>query len=165
MLHICRPRQFQRTWLGSESAQWLQTSGIREIPGTFVMPKGMPIMPTWANDMALHIYRPRRFHWTWFGENPPSGYWVTASAKFWPDKRPDGWRAGVEKNQRPPSPDRKKCHSEEWKFHYTFHVHMQCIEKLLKSLFGRADKKVCVNHWRAFRSPPFFPSERPVYNK
>ena len=29
--------------------------------------------------MALHIYRPRRFQWTWFGVKWPSGCWVLVS--------------------------------------------------------------------------------------
>ena len=34
----------------SESAQWLWSFSVRKIPGAFIMPMGMPIMPPWAND-------------------------------------------------------------------------------------------------------------------
>ena len=30
----------------------------------------------------LHIYRPRRFQWTWLGLNRPSEDWISASARF-----------------------------------------------------------------------------------
>ena len=32
--------------------------------------------------VILHIYRPRRFQWTWFGVNPPGGCWIPASARI-----------------------------------------------------------------------------------
>ena len=34
----------------SELVQWLLTSSIRKIPGAFIMPMAMPIMPPWANN-------------------------------------------------------------------------------------------------------------------
>ena len=43
--------------------------------------------PNGQMSMTLHIYRPRRFQWTWFGENRPSGCWVAVSAKFCPDRQ------------------------------------------------------------------------------
>ena len=76
----------------NESAQWLRSSGVHKIPGALITPMGMPIMPPWANDMMLHIYRPRRFQWTWFGVNQPSGCGVPASARFQePLSHPCSW--------------------------------------------------------------------------
>ena len=39
----------------SESTQWLLSSGVRNIPGAFIMPMGMPILPPWANDLVAHL--------------------------------------------------------------------------------------------------------------
>ena len=36
--------------ISSLSAQWLLSFSFRKIPGALIMPKGMPIMPPWAND-------------------------------------------------------------------------------------------------------------------
>ena len=32
--------------------------------------------------MTLHMYRPWRFQWFWFGVNWPSGWWVLVSTRF-----------------------------------------------------------------------------------
>ena len=58
------------------------SSSIRNIPGALITPIGVPMMPPWANNHALHAYRPRHVQWTWFGMNRPSGCWVLASARF-----------------------------------------------------------------------------------
>ena len=34
----------------SESANWLLSYGIHKIPGDFILPMDMPIMPPWANN-------------------------------------------------------------------------------------------------------------------
>ena len=40
----------QMNLISSESDQWLLSYGVRKIPGAFLMPMGMPMMPEWACD-------------------------------------------------------------------------------------------------------------------
>ena len=56
-------------------------------------PKSKPIVhptlyPTHVSFIPSQSIFP--FQRTWFGENWPSGYWVTVSVKYGPDERPDG---------------------------------------------------------------------------
>ena len=90
MLHIHRPRRFQRNWFGVNrpSGCWVPASARFQEP--LSCPWECPLCPYGQMTKMLHIYRPRQFQWTWFGMNRPSGYWVTASAKFGPDERPEG---------------------------------------------------------------------------
>ena len=82
MLHIYRPRRFQRTWFGVNrpSGCWVPASA--KFQETLSCPWACPYGQM---TKMLHIYRPRQFQWTLariFGVNRPSGCWVPASAKF-----------------------------------------------------------------------------------
>ena len=67
----------------SKSALWLQSSGVRKIPGAFITSTGTPtICPHGQMTMTLQIYKPRQFKWTWFGVNRPCGCGVPASIRF-----------------------------------------------------------------------------------
>ena len=68
--------------ISGESTHWLLISDVCQILGALVTPRARPCGPGGHMTMTLHIYRPRQFIWTWFGVNPPSGYWVPASARF-----------------------------------------------------------------------------------
>ena len=47
----------------------------------------MPLNTCWTHPcgpdgqltMTLHVYKPIRFQWAWFGVNPPSGQWLLSS--------------------------------------------------------------------------------------
>ena len=43
-------KMVQKNLICSESAQWFRSPSVQKIPGTLIMPMGMPIMPPLAND-------------------------------------------------------------------------------------------------------------------
>ena len=49
---------------------------------TSYVPMGKPIWGKWANVMTVHNKRPKQFHRTSNGENPPSGYRDMGSASL-----------------------------------------------------------------------------------
>ena len=84
-LCIYRPRHFQLTWFGVNrpSGCGVTASAISVMNGRMdLCPWTCPCGPDGQMTITLHIYRPRRFQWTWFGVNGPKGCWVPASAKF-----------------------------------------------------------------------------------
>ena len=82
MLHVYRPRHFQRTWFGvnQPSGCWVPVSARFQEPSS--CPWTCPLCPHGQMTMTLHTYRPRKFQWTWFGVNGPSDCWVMASTNF-----------------------------------------------------------------------------------
>ena len=51
------------------------------------MPSAPVILGLLTGARWLHMYRPRRFQWTWFGVNQTSGSWIRVTAKFGRDDR------------------------------------------------------------------------------
>ena len=51
------------------------------------MPSAPMILGLLTGARWLHMYRPRRFQWTWFGVNQTSGSWIRVTAKFGRDDR------------------------------------------------------------------------------
>ena len=84
--HIYRPMWFRWTWFGvnQPTGCWVLVSA--KFPGLLLCPWACPCSRNGQMTMMFHIYRPRWLQWTWSGVNWPSSYWVTASAKFAPDK-------------------------------------------------------------------------------
>ena len=104
-LHIPRPRQWA-CLCGPDNAdgqmtKWPRycTSTSQESPSELHLEWICPVVagfwrlqdsrslcacPSRQMTITLHVYRPRRFQiqWTWFGVNPPSEYWIMASARF-----------------------------------------------------------------------------------
>ena len=82
MLHVCRPRRFQRTWFGVNRLSGCGVKVSARFQEPSLRPWVCPLCPHGQITITLHIYRPRRFQRTWFGVNRLSGYKVTASAIF-----------------------------------------------------------------------------------
>ena len=81
-LHIYRPRQFQWTWFGMNRPSGSWVTVFTRFQECFIHPWAHPCGLNAKMTKALHIYRPKRLQWTWFGVNPPSSCWVPASIRF-----------------------------------------------------------------------------------
>ena len=101
-LHAYRPRQFQWTRFGVNRPSGCWVLAWSRFQRPLLCPWACPLCPDGQMTMILHIYRPRRFQWTWFGVNRPSGCCVIAFASFgrtngrmdgWTNERTNGWRA------------------------------------------------------------------------
>ena len=56
MLHVYRPRSFQKNLIWNEFGQWLRSSSVCKIPEVLIMPMDTPIMPPLGNDHdAAHL--------------------------------------------------------------------------------------------------------------
>ena len=82
MLHIYRPSQFQRTWFGVNQPSSCRVPASARFQEPLSCPWACPICPQGQITMMMHIYRPRRFQWTWFWVNGPCECWVPASTRF-----------------------------------------------------------------------------------
>ena len=80
---LCRHGQmFQSTWFGMNQPSGCGVPVSARFQEPLPYPWARPLCHHGQMTMTLHIYRPRRFQWTWFGLNRPSDYWVSASARF-----------------------------------------------------------------------------------
>ena len=82
MLHIYRPRWFQRTWFGVNRPSSCRVPASARFQEPLSHPWIHPLSPHGQMTITLHIDRLRWFQWTWFQVNRPSGCWVLASARF-----------------------------------------------------------------------------------
>ena len=78
----------QMNSIQNKSAQWLRGYGVCKIAGANITPWAHPLCPHGQMTMTLHIYRPRRFQWSWFVVNRPMSYRVSASRFQEPLSRP-----------------------------------------------------------------------------
>ena len=66
MLHMCRPRWFQKTRFGVNQPSGCGVPASTRFQEPLSCPWACPSCPHGQMTMALHIYRLRWFLWTWF---------------------------------------------------------------------------------------------------
>ena len=81
-VHIYKLRQLKWTWFGVNlpSGCWDPVSA--RFQECLLRPWARPCSPNGQMTMTVHIYKLRRFKWTWFGVTLPNGCWDPVSARF-----------------------------------------------------------------------------------
>ena len=97
MLHIYRPRRFQRTWFGVNRAQWLQSSGVCKIPEALVTDSRSPYFSHGHAHVApMGKWPCRPTSRGWDSSNELDLEWIGPTiAELWAgrtDRQKNGWR-------------------------------------------------------------------------